>query len=44
MIVVTIQTVILMSNNHEAAGGEDLPKIYSGFLSFFNVLNLDLFR
>ena len=31
-VLVTIQTLMLMASNHEAAGGESLPSAYSGFL------------
>mmetsp|Transcript_22351 Transcript_22351/g.57215 ORF Transcript_22351/g.57215 Transcript_22351/m.57215 type:complete len:1673 (+) Transcript_22351:163-5181(+) len=41
-ILVTIQTVILMSSNHEAAGGVDLPPSYASFLGAFSFLKLDL--
>ena len=41
VVVVTIQTAMLMANNHEAAGGKKLPSIYANFLGFFKVANLD---
>ena len=40
MVVVTIQTVMLMASNHEAAGGESFPPVYEGFLRLFDVLQL----
>ena len=37
---VTVQTGILINENHEAAGGSDPPPIYSKFLSLFEFMTL----
>ena len=41
-LAVTIQTGILINQNHEAAGGQPPPQIYSQFNKLFNVLSLDV--
>lgn len=43
VFAVTVQTVMLLSSNHSAAGGSGLPPVYTDFVVSFEIMSFNIF-